>query len=600
MRRSRSCAMAFLAALLCLAAPAPTDPLPAAREIVVRGKTTFAAALQAALAPARETNRAGLEVAVIVDVTPYTLAAEKTIMEGLRDLDKGRVGGGAAWRIAALGGKFGNPIFSAGALALDVPRVLREKRASENTFTDLERTIATLPNGHAAVVYLADWDFEDDHHLERLAGVLERRSLSFSVVGSEAAFSRAWNDGFFASMGSDARGGGERYDPRIGRDPFGTCRPESPWHGGDTAYPHLPAHMAGAPWRTEFMSGELAEDYRMPAFDPDTPLEGMEDLRERLRQDLPPSQGESGAHPLPSSFGPYGLMRLAALTGGRYVLWSWNPSGRSSVRYDYGHCDRFPPDLRPRSAILAELARRPLARAMLDAWHGIADRRVGLARITPPVAKDRVSPREMAETRSDCSLCMSWQDEAQYRKFLRDIVRVLDALDECIGTLDAAIERASERPDDGDLRLLADAHLFRHMLVVQRFSLGEAAEVAKHIPSDAWDHPDLYPALFCDEFLLRGSDPAKVIPRTERIFDREQAERVTEDRKFMLQRYRGTPFGETVARNEVVTYRFGFGRKVICTPGDGVRNPAQSEKNEGPTTRPGGGSQPAPPPTSGG
>jgi len=326
----------------------------------------------------------------------------------------------------------------------------------------------------------------------------------------------------------------------------------------------------------------------------------MEDLRERLQQGLPPSQGDAGAYPLPSSFGPYGLMRLAALSGGRYVLWSWNPAGRSSVRYDYTRCNRFPPDLRPRSAILGDLPRRPLARALLDAWHGIVDRRVGLARVTPPVAKDRVSPREMTETRADCCLCMSWHDEAQYRRFLHDVAHVLDVLDDCIGTLDAAIERVPEQPDDVDLRLLADAHLFRHMLVVQRFSLGEAAEAAKHIPADAWDHPDLYPALFCDEFLLRGSDPEKVIPRTKRVFDGKQAERVTADRKFMLERYRGTPFAETVARNEVVTYRFAFGRKVFGKPGDGVRNPAQSEPTPAPTTKPGGGSQPAPPPTSGG
>jgi len=293
-------------------------------------------------------------------------------------------------------------------------------------------------------------------------------------------------------------------------------------------------------------------------------------------------------------------MRLAALTGGRYVLWSWNPSGRSTVNYDYGRCDRFPPDLRSRGAILAEVPRRPLARAMLDVWHRIADRRVGLARITPPIAKDRVSPREMEEARSDCCFCMSWRDEAQHRDFLRDVTRVLKALDGCIATLDAAIEHTPERPDDIDLRLLADAHLFRHVLVVQRFSLGEAVAVARHLPADAWDHPDLYPALFCDEFLLRGSDPEKVIPRTKRIFDPEQAERVTEDRKFMLRRYRGTPFGETVARNEVVTYRFAFGRKIVRKPGEGARNPAESDQDEGPTTRPGGGSRPAPPPTSGG
>jgi len=593
--------MASVASVLLLAAAAAAEPLPPAKEVVVRGKRTFAAALQAAVAPARETSRAGLEVAVILDITPYTVAAETAIMEGLRGLDRD-VAGGAAWRLAALGRRFGDATFSPGALSFEVPEALRERSPSENTLVDLELTISTLPANHAVVVYVADWHFEDDHHLERLAATLRRRSLVLSVVGSEAAFSRAWNDGFFPQGGGeiDVRGGSDRYDPRIGRNPFGANRRQSPWHGGDTAYPHLPAYFAGAAWMTEFAAEPPMDDF-LPAFGSDANEgDGMEDLRERLQHNLPPSRGDAGAHPLPSSFGPYGLMRLAAITGGRYVVWSWNPTGRSAVKYDYGRCDRFPPDLRSRSAILAEVPRRPLARALLDTWHLMADRRVGLARITPPIARDRMSPREMVEVRSDSCLCMSWRDEAQHRDFLRDVARVLEALDEAIARLDAAIEGTPERPDDVDMRLLADAHLFRHVLVVQRFSLGEAAAVAKHLPADAWDHPDVYPTLFPDDFLLRGSDPEKVVPRTKRVFDREQAERVTEDRKFMLRRYRGTPFGETVAKNEVCTYRFGWGRKIVLKPGDRARNPAESAPEEGPLTRPGGGSQPAPPPTSGG
>ena len=41
--------------------------------------------------------------------------------------------------------------------------------------------------------------------------------------------------------------------------------------------------------------------------------------------------------------------RLAGMTGGRYVLWSWNPGGRSMVDYDYARCDLFP---RPRPALV--------------------------------------------------------------------------------------------------------------------------------------------------------------------------------------------------------------------------------------------------------
>ena len=55
----------------------------------------------------------------------------------------------------------------------------------------------------------------------RAVAYLKKRGHSLSVVGSEAAFGRGWNDGFFAGPTGvrDPKGGGT-YDARIGRDPF--------------------------------------------------------------------------------------------------------------------------------------------------------------------------------------------------------------------------------------------------------------------------------------------------------------------------------------------------------------------------------------------
>jgi len=196
--------------------------------------------------------------------------------------------------------------------------------------------------------------------------------------------------------------------------------------------------------------------------------------------------------------------------------------------------------------------------------------------------------------------CLAFSDRDRLRTLLRDMPHVLAALDGSIRILDAAIERVPSSPGDVGARLLADAHLFRHVLRVQRFSLGEAFEVAKAIPDNAWDHADKTPCVFPTEFLIRGSDPEHVHPRTTRIFDRERGARLTDDRRFMLTRYAGTPFGETVARNEVCAYRFGWGVKRPDDRGGGARTPAQSTEPAAPTTTPGGGSSPSPSPTTGG
>jgi len=572
--------------LLTLAALAGAGDLPSAREVVVRRAPSLAQALRVATGPAWRSG-AGREVAVVVDVTPYTSKAERSLIEAFWKLPTDDTSQAVAWRIAPLGGRFSRAYASPRAMALELPRILSMPTPSKNTMRDLKQTLGSFGARGGVIVYLADWHFEDDHRLESLVAMLRGRAQVFSTIGSEAAFSRGWNDGFFPAVRKrSVRGGGGSYDQRIGRNPFGQNKRDAPWHGGDSAYPHRPAYIGGAPWNSEFPTGERDRG-------------GFEDLRERLRDSSPRSAAMRGAHPLPSTFGPYGLMRLAAATGGRYVLWSFNPSGRSNVRYDYGRCDRFAPDLRPRDAILADVARRPLARALLGAWHIVAGSRVGLAQVTPPVDEDRRSPREMERVKGAPCACFALTDRARLRALLRSLPRGLEALDHSMRLLDNAIEKTAS-PDRVDARLLADARLFRHVLAVQRFCLGEVLMVAKNIPADAWDHPDQIPCIFPEQYLLRGADPEHVVPRTTQIFDHQRGADLAEQRRGMLRRYAGTPFGETVARNEVVAYRFGWGRKVPPGRGKSQRTPAQSAQPKAPTTTPGGGSSGAPGATSGG
>ena len=44
-------------------------------------------------------------------------------------------------------------------------------------------------------MYLCDWRFEDDFQVDALAADLAERKIVLSVVGTEAAFGRAWTDG---------------------------------------------------------------------------------------------------------------------------------------------------------------------------------------------------------------------------------------------------------------------------------------------------------------------------------------------------------------------------------------------------------------------
>lgn len=590
----------LLVVSLLAVAPVHAQEVRSARDVVVRRTERLVDALVVATAPASGRRGERREVAIIVDVTPYTAAWKHAFGEALIRLEA-RAPRVTAWRVAPLGGRFLRPTPSALGLIPRLSRVLAHETPSENTMLDLQRTLTGFVAGGGVVVYLADWHFEDDDRLERLVSSLRRRRQVFSVVGSEAAFTRAWNDGFHPGDAGQRATDGDpaRYDPRIGRNPFGSNEPHAPWHGGETAYPHYPSYLHGVGWQCEF---GVADDEDGPPSMTGVRGRVLEDLEERLRQKGATAPEASASYPLPSAFGPYGLMRLAAETGGRYVLWSWNPRGRSDVTYQYDRCNLFAPDLRARHAIRADIVRRPLARALLKAWQVVADRRVAVAAISPPLEEDARTPREMRSVRQQRCTCFAFEDRTALMTFLRDTPVVLAGLDRALGILDRRLGHTPGREDEVDRRLLADAHLFRHMLAIQRFSLGEVYAIAKRIRRDAWDRPDRTPCIWYEGYILRGSDPEHVVPRSTWVNDPVRGEALAAERRFLLRRYAGTPFAELASRNEVQCYRFGWGR---IFPGDrkeSFRNPSEStaKKKDAPTTPPPGGSGGSAAPGSGG
>jgi len=549
--------MQTLLALLLLAVPPP----PLASAVVVRGRSDLAQAIRKASGPARE-------YLVVVDVTPYTARREAEIRAALADL-------GAPCRLARLGEPPGEALFA-------------KPSAAGGTIPALRRSLRGFSGG--AAVYLADWRFEDDEALEEFIEELRRRQVRFGVVGSEAAFGRAWNDGFFPPHrgAPDARGRIRLYDEGISRSPFSDG--EAPWHGGDTAFPHQPFRYA-LRWQTVFPAE------RRPA--PSWPGDGEtreggrragggeeEDLRERLSS----VQEEAPRRywfPLPSGFGPYGLMRAAGESGGRYVLWSWNPEGRSDVTYDYARCDLFAPDLRDRRAILAD--RRPLAAALLRAWHAVANDRVRVASVTPPLRPDGRTPLEMAEAPSGGFLEEQWEDRGSHERFLAVVPRTIEAIDGAVGLLEGALAHAGPAADAVERRLRADADLFRHTLLVHRFQLEEALAAARPLPRDAWEDRRLVPGLE-PRWFLAGERV------DEAPWDGAAALRLRADRERMLRTYASTPFGETVRRNSVHTFRVAWRPTARGDPA-ARGTPAESAGGSGPVT---GGGSTGGGPTSGG
>jgi len=329
--------MSMLQSLLlgfALATPLFAQAAPDASHVVVRGPRTLADAVNAALGPVLARRRTAVPVTVVVDVTPYTRDQRHDLADALEDTDRRFGSSIASWRIARLGAEASPPVGRAAALRPFLPTVFRKPSGTPTTLPALRATLSRARETRGVVLYLADWHAEDDEGLEALLTDLRGQGRTLTVVGSEACFTRAWNDGFYPpDRGEpDGRGGSVMYDAQVGRNPFLRGERGVPWHGGDTAFPHWPLRLVLNVWATEFpaqlpapRSWDDARDrYARPKRRDGGGRDARgvpEDLRERLGPDeTDPEALQQYWFPLPSGFGPYGLMRLAGETGGRYVL----------------------------------------------------------------------------------------------------------------------------------------------------------------------------------------------------------------------------------------------------------------------------------------
>ena len=534
----------------------------------LRGQRDLTRALKAALGDATE-------ALFILDATPYTRGQITEIGIAMQSMQRqGR------FRIALLGAKPSASHLAPGALTPELPRLLAETKRPLSTFAALKKTLAGYRE-KGTIVYFADWHFEDDQKPEGVLAQLKGRGQRFCVIGSEAAFGRGWLDGY-------SRFGEEEHIDRVGKNPWKAEKGKIPWHGGETAYNHLPHRFSGAGWETEFARG-----FNRAA--------NPENLLERIKE-FKPQEGGLRRYPLPSAFGPYALSRLCAATNGRYVLWSWNRAGRSSVNYDYARCDRFAPDLRARSAIRKDVAKRPLARALNRAWHIIADRQANLARVTPSLGENNATPQAQRPAPRGKSLNFAWPGRPARDEFVSHAETTLKYIQRALKVLDRPIRRAVTDTDAIDRRYLADAHLLQHILQVQGFSLSEAIARARKVPDDAWEEDSFeFPGLRRETYIPAGPEP-KALNR--KLADPKAGEALLARRKALLQRYRGTPFGEQISRNKVSVYRVET-IKGLGKPGDGKGNlgstPSFSDTPR-PTqpTAPSGGSSGGSGPTSGG
>jgi hypothetical protein len=598
--------LTLLGALPLSSSLAADDAPPQASQVIVRGRTKLVDALEVAIGVVPKAERGptisstrGLAVLLVLDVTPYTAARGRDLGEALAALDE-RYPGPGRWSFARLGEKPTKAFALPSALGPILRASLSRDTSVVATIPAVAAPLKADSSEGARIVYLADWHFEDDVGLEKLVQTLQRDGAKLSVVGSEAGFGRAWIDGFYPpDRGKTlSRGVRKLYAEGVGRSPFGPEDAEAPWHGGDTAWPHYPFHTGCTPWSTKFpvelppvpVRGKSAKKdrYAKPGEKGEEGKKGKagnpEDLQARLKEKHAPEALERYWFPLPSSFGSYPLMRLAGVSGGKYVLFSWNPAGRSDVSYSYSRCNLFGPDLRPRKAIHADVRTRPLARAILKAWHQVANEDAHVVDVTPPLESDARKPLAMQET-SGPILPFHWDTRREYEQFMARAPVHHAAIGRGIETLRAGL--AEPRKDDVDTRYEADLMLFLHTLEVRYFQLGEALAAARTLKvKTAWDRLPLHPGLDPDWFV--APQDKLDIPTGVDLRNEKAGAEVRAARQAFRKRFAGTPFGELVHRNGLTTYKlrwigYATGQPTKESPGESA-----------------GGKPPSTPPPSGG
>jgi hypothetical protein len=585
--------LTILTCLILALSPLPllAGDTPPARNVVVRGGKDLADLLARATADAWRDPAKIRPVAFVVDVTPFTQLAHVELKLGLDRLGDKVLSLDGKWRIAPLGGSLSKSVRHPSKLPTFVDRVLAKETHHVNTFRALSRTLSSFNDRGGVIVYLADWRFEDDERLEAFIDTLKKRGQSLRVIGSESCFARPFLDGLYPEGYGTPLGRGQwkQFEEGIGRNPFGPENPNAPTHTGDTAWQHIPIRWREPPWQTEFHA-RLPEALlsRLRRYARERKARGEsdpEDLLARLPKPDQTDREENYFYPLSSAWGSYGLMRACAETSGHYYLWSFNPFGRSEIRYDYSRCNQFPPDLRPRKTIHAEIPARPLAAALVKAWHHLASSQVRVADASPQLKRDLRTAQPKEQPYGENWLRWTWHERADRQMFLARAPRHLAAMDSAIWLLKGAVATVKPK-DDADARYKADAELLLAITTFLRFELAEAIAAAEKATGDLWTDPNLVPGLTTETFIPRERDPAAVRGHDVKLHHPDEGPRMIEVYRTHLRRYGGTPFGELVARNDVNTYRVV--RRPTSVGKPDKKTPSQSNDPGKGTPTPGG------------
>ncbi len=574
--------LAPLLLLAVLAAPGVADDPDvrdlSASRVVFRTSRRLAQAFEVATFEAWRDETRQRPVAIVIDVTPFTAFARPDLEAALTALAE-RVGSTReTWWL----GRLGDPLLyrgkGPGALVPRLRDVLARPSSPASTIHAIQRSLGRFRADGGVVVYVADRHFEDGAGVEALLAWLEKRHQRFSVVGPEAGFGLPYDDSAFLTA----------------RGPFGPEVESDPWPTGDTAWPHLPGRLRVNTWyfrKPQAFRVDLGE--RLWAY-AEQARRGRAPDRAIFLETLRTSEAER--MPLyavpPSSFGPYALMRLCARTGGRYCLWSWNPLAEPGPVYEYGRCNHYEPDLRARTAIRSDLARRPLARALIRSWETLASPTVGIAAHTPPVSEGGI-PRAMQQAPGN-RIPNPWQSPRAREDFLEGTARLLDRLDLVVDDLERTIAAAA-RPDAVDRRYRADAELLLHILRLQRFDHAEmrAAWLAYEADEGGPGRDEATAILTTITFqpqrwVSGGPSPDALKLAKIRPYDLRAAREVLAAHRAFLARFRGAPYAELVSRNEIHTWRIVTRQR---TPGGrGGSGPASSRgRTPKPAVTPGAG-----------
>ncbi|MBL9087648.1 MAG: hypothetical protein JNM10_10960 [Planctomycetia bacterium] len=544
----------------------PSSVAPVASTVVVRRQTSLEDAFRSSMGRAEGLSESS-GVLVVADPTDGLRAAVPAISAALAALSA-TPARPKVWQTAVLGRAPSAPVDDPAALGPKLGAALataKRPTLGPDTLGALRTSIGRAKGAGGLVIYLAHARFEDAVDLEGFVEELRKARRTLCVIGPEAAFERAWKD-VLPTTQELLDNPGRRTFPDVGTNPFPPEDPKAPWRGGDTAYPPIPyLFSVTSRWDTAFG----------PPGGPDVAV--------------------------PSAFGPYGLMRACGLTGGAYVLWGWTAGTGTAFRFDYGRCNLFPPDLRARTEILDDVRRRPLAFALLRAWDALA--LAGIVDHTAPI--QGTVGRPMAEVPGLRFWLSGVFDSARDRDDSVASARAsLGELDGVLIALGEALRAAGDPKDDVDRRYRADADLLQQALEAIRFRTHEYILWSSSLQAKAWRVKRSKSPYVEDELWIEGGDdddPARVRPRQGVVVQSPaDAERLLASRRAFLERYRGTPFGAVVARNDVYTWKIDTIDLTLTGPVGGGRSPSGRGASDGPAAPPAGsGSTGTPGPTTG-